>query len=88
MKAINLGVVINWISEAWKKISVVTINNCFKKSGLFGEEPELLLTDTDTGALQAELTAVSASASLEEYLDTDNIDLSYNCSAEDRNKKI
>ena len=71
-----------------KKISVVTINNCFKKSGLFGEEPELLLTDTGTGELQAELTAVSASASLEEYLDADNIDLSYNCSAEDLNKKF
>ena len=88
VKTINLGVVINWIGEAWNEISEITITNCFKKSSLFGEEPELLLTDTGTRELQAELTAVSASASLEEYLDADNIDLTYDCDISDLNKKI
>ena len=80
MKSINLGIVVNWISDAWKKVSATTIINCFQKTGLFGGRGELLSSDTAEYELQARLTEVRASVNVEEYLSADDIDLTYDCS--------
>ena len=88
MRRINLGVVVHWISDAWKKVSEMTITNCFKKTKLFDQKAELLITDTAEGELQAQLTTVNATVSAEEYLNTDEIDLSYNCSEEKLSQEV
>lgn len=88
MRTINMGMVVNWISEAWEKVSETTIANCSKKTGLFGKEAELLSDDTAERELQAQLTAVKATASVEEYLSADEIDLIYDCSEENLNQEV
>ena len=88
MRGINIGTIVHWVSEAWKKVSAITITNYFKKTGLFGEEAELLLSDTSEGELQTQLTAVKATVSAEEYLDADNIDLIYDCDEEELTQKV
>ena len=78
------GVVMHWISEAWKKVSRVTITNCFKKTGLLNKEAELFSRDTAEG----ELRVSKATASVEEYLSADEIDLAYDCDEEDFGQEV
>ena len=88
MKGINLGLVVNWVSDAWKLVTEETITNCFRKTGLFDEEAELLLTDTAEHDLQAQLASVKASISVEEYLSADEIIPVYGCSEEELNQEV
>ena len=74
----------HWISEAWKKVSRVTITNCFKKTGLLNKEAELFSRDTAEG----ELRVSKATASVEEYLSADEIDLAYDCDEEDFGQEV
>ena len=88
MKGINLGLVMTWIGDAWKKVSEVTITNCFNHTGLFGVEAEVLSSDTAVCELQAQLTTVKATATVEEYLGADEIDPVYDCSEENLHREV
>ena len=76
-KSVNVLDAINWISEAWKKVSTQTIMNCFRKAGL-GESSETIeeeecdgLTETLQKAAAVQICeegAFEASIEIEEGL--------------------
>lgn len=78
------GVVMRWISEAREKVSGVTITNCFKKTGLLNKEALLF----SRGSAEGELQVSKTTASVEEYLSADEIDLAYDCDEEDFGQEV
>ena len=76
VKDVNLALAINWAAEAWQKVKPVSIQNCFHKTGLFGGEAQPQ-SDDSAKELQVILKEVRCDISAEEYLESDNINITY-----------
>ena len=72
----NHALAVGWVGEAWQKVNAESIQNCFYKTGLFGDRAQPQ-SDDGTKELQVILTEARCDVSADEYMESDDISITY-----------
>ena len=70
VKGVDVLVAIQWLQEAWKKVTNLTIKNCFEKCGIKGDN-ELMEVEDDDLELEALVKEFNTDISAAEYANFD-----------------
>ncbi|XP_057308163.1 tigger transposable element-derived protein 6-like [Hydractinia symbiolongicarpus] len=71
IKSVDILMAIQWVQDAWKEVTNLTIKNCFEKCGVVQGESELMEDKEDDLEFEALVKELTEDMSAAEYIDFD-----------------